>query len=322
MPQKKKTSAKRKPSTTKNTTTSRKQAQARRAEAQRKAKRAYQIKQDVKILLTIALSVFLFVCNFKVVGKVGDFLSGLMFGVFGWPAYVAPIFLCLLMLYFNANPSNRLATVKGIFAFFLFFLMQVGFELGGGLTKTLEKYSFRDLYNYSKLTGRGGGVFAGSLTFFSLDAIGKAGTILLLIVLMLVCVIVITERMLINAVKDTTEKVVSNTRENREYKEEFDRQRKEELDAKRRERQIAFEEHQRERAIKEKERKQKELVKREENLAKKQAKEEKVLFEENVKKTSPRITTQTTVGPAPIVSTSKKPVNDEIHEIVLNNFDP
>ena len=44
-----------------------------------------------KKICVFALTVFLFLCNFGVIGVLGDAVSSVMFGIFGTIAYAVPV---------------------------------------------------------------------------------------------------------------------------------------------------------------------------------------------------------------------------------------
>lgn len=53
------------------------------------------IKSEVILIALFALAIFLFLCNFHILGVTGDAISNVMFGIFGLTAYLIPIFSLL-----------------------------------------------------------------------------------------------------------------------------------------------------------------------------------------------------------------------------------
>lgn len=308
------TSSKKKTSTKKKTS-SQKVTAAQRKEAALRKKREYEIKQEVKLVLVCAAALFLFICNFRVAGKVGNFLSDIMFGLFGFLAYIAPLFIAALTLFVHANPGNIAAVYKTASGGFLFFLLQMSIDLISGMSKTADKCQVKEFWLYASTNKKGGGVLATMADFGLLQCIGKVGTILLIVALIFVCVIVLTEKKLFSGVKDTTEKVFEHTKEDLEYKAMLEKERAEELEAKREEKRLEREERRIER-----EKREAQLEKEREELRKQ--KEAKEIFKaaEN-SKPGLGVTSNTTVGPV-LPKSAIKPVNDDIHEIKLNGFDP
>jgi len=57
------------------------------------------IKNEVILIGVFALAVFLFLCNFGVVGTAGNIVSDVMFGLLGILAYIAPVVLFLAVAF-------------------------------------------------------------------------------------------------------------------------------------------------------------------------------------------------------------------------------
>ena len=59
------------------------------------------VREEILMLISLAVCVFLLISNFGLGGLVGKLISSVMFGVFGWMAYPAPILLfCAIVLLF------------------------------------------------------------------------------------------------------------------------------------------------------------------------------------------------------------------------------
>ena len=71
-----------------------------------------EVKDEVILLLGIAVTILLFLSNFHLIGKAGDAVSAVMFGVFGILAYITPPVLFLGILFLILNLGNRVATIK------------------------------------------------------------------------------------------------------------------------------------------------------------------------------------------------------------------
>ena len=48
------------------------------------------IRDEISLIIVLALAVLLFLCNFGVIGPVGDGISHVLFGIFGMLAYAVP----------------------------------------------------------------------------------------------------------------------------------------------------------------------------------------------------------------------------------------
>ena len=54
-----------------------------------------EVRLEVILLVILAFSIFLMIANFGKCGKVGDAISGFLFGVIGFAEYIFPVYLLL-----------------------------------------------------------------------------------------------------------------------------------------------------------------------------------------------------------------------------------
>ena len=89
-------------------------------------------------------------------------------------------------------------------------------------------YSIRELYLESAEKRLGGGVISGSLAWGLHRLLGMVGTVLLLLVLVIICTVIITERSFVNGVKTSGRYVYETARSDAQrYRERSERRRKE-----------------------------------------------------------------------------------------------
>lgn len=148
--------------------------------------------KEALLVVFIAVSLFIFVCNFGVCGKVGEVISSVNFGLFGYLCYAFPIYLVLLVLFFIANKQNFWAIVKAILSIVLViglcFFIALCFE--GKNPDSVANVWF-DGYNMKK----GCGVVGGALVTFFVPRIGLFGSYLLSIILIIIAFLIIFERL-------------------------------------------------------------------------------------------------------------------------------
>lgn len=155
---------------------------------------------EVFFLLSLAITVLLFLCNFHIIGKLGDILSSFMFGLFGYMAYVAPLVIFFGVCFWIANMGNHVAGIKLISGFVLFCMMCVFFTLIGGIQNIGT--SLNDFYHFSSDNLKGGGIIGGFLGNGMYQLLGMVGTVIVLIVLILICLVLLTERSFRNKIKN------------------------------------------------------------------------------------------------------------------------
>ena len=123
------------------------------------------IRNEILFIAMLALAIFLFLCNFGIVGKVGDVVSACMFGIFGLMAYIAPLIIFLGIAFGMSNIGNSIATRKLIAAVVIVLMLGIIFELiSAGYTKDAV-YNVAGIYTRCSQNKNGGGIIAGSLAF-------------------------------------------------------------------------------------------------------------------------------------------------------------
>ena len=217
------------------TTATRRKNTNRKTQTRKRTDEERLIGNEVFLIFIFAIGVLLFLCNFGIIGPVGDDISKVMFGVFGLTAYIAPILIFVAMAFGISNQGNTIAIIKMYAAIVLFFLMGVILELCCGILKDMDVYSLKSLYQFSAENRTGGGALAGSLAYLMCHFLDMAGTIFVLIVLILICVVIITGKSIIKGVKESSKRVYSTAREDAEYRREQAYQKKEALIQKRHE---------------------------------------------------------------------------------------
>ena len=193
------------------------------------------ITNEIILIGVFALSILLFLCNFGIIGPVGNAVSHVMFGIFGMMAYVFPVLIFLGIAFGISNKGNMFAAFKIAAAVLLILLIGVVLELIGGQVPSMEKYSVELLYTVSADSKAGGGVLAGSLAYLLNHFMGMVGAVLLVIVLAIICLVVITEKSFVSGVRVGGRKVYESAREETRVRKERAQKRKEELEARREE---------------------------------------------------------------------------------------
>mgnify|MGYP004475286017 FL=1 len=256
---KKKTSGKSTGKTTKNRTT--KTSQNRKTTA-RKSKAASRqvaansfIHDEIIIWATLAVSIIILISNFGVAGFIGEAISEILQSVFGAIAYVIPFLLFGMVSFLISNRGNKNAHTKIIFGIVLVLIIETLFEL------------------IDYMGGKIGAFFVSILT----PAIGVAGTYVVSIILMIICIVLITEKSALKGVKAGSGKAYIRAKEDAKRRKQLSEERRRE-----REIQRAQREAQQEKAASQKE--------MDDNTAKRREKYvEGVSFDTSIAKKSPEV---------------------------------
>ena len=183
---------------------------------------------EIILWIIVAIALLLFISNLGLGGAVGKAVSSFLFGVFGLIAYILPILLLIGSFFAVSNKGNMLASVKLIAAilFVVFLCLFMSLVVGGGeLIKPLEAYT------YSAEHKNGGGIIGGAIAYIMVKAFGVIGSYIIDVIVLIVCLVLITERSALKGMQKGGKKVYESAKENneryREYREYKSKERKE-----------------------------------------------------------------------------------------------
>ena len=207
---------------------------------QKKNPDAYQVERDYELFREIGLivlfvaMVLLFLCNFGLIGLVGDTISGVMFGLFGWIAYLLPILLFVAAVFWFANEGSPTAVRRLIAGGVLVLMVGVFCELLSKNAAGMTEYDIRLLYEESRDHHNGGGVVSGSLTYLCRKYLGTIGTVLVSFLCFMISFILLTEKLFLSLAREKGTELRERSRETSQQRKEIARIHREELMERRR----------------------------------------------------------------------------------------
>lgn len=147
---------------------------------------------EIILLIILAASVILLFSNFGMGGFAGNAISSFAFGAVGLLAYIFPVLLFLGSAFLLSNRQNSLA-YKKFFAGVVFFIFLCGFVqlLTEGYMRST---TLQDYFALCSSYRTGGGVVGGAICISTTSAFGVAGGYVIIILVLLVCLILITQR--------------------------------------------------------------------------------------------------------------------------------
>ena len=164
---------------------------------------------EVGLIVMFAFMIFLFLCNFGLVGPIGVFFKNIMFGLVGLTAYILPVFLFVAIFFGWVNKAHRAVKRKLIAGTIFFLLLGAMCEFIAGRLSDMDSYKISELYKQSVEYGNGGGVIGGSIAYLLNSLLDIWGSILVILVLAIVCLVLITERSFVKGVQKTSHAVAS-----------------------------------------------------------------------------------------------------------------
>ena len=142
-----------------------------------------------------AVCVLMLLSNFGVIGIAGSAISSVLFGFFGVMAYILPFLLFGVVAFGISNKGNTHAYIKIAACVALLFAICAFFQLV--MHPFDAKESLWSYYQYASDYRKAGGLTGGCLVKILCPFIGVVGAYVVLVVLMVICVILITERSLL-----------------------------------------------------------------------------------------------------------------------------
>lgn len=162
------------------------------------------LRNEIKLLVALAVTVLVELSCFGFLSPLGDYLAYFIFGCFGLIGYALPVIVFFGLAFLISNQYNRGAVIKfsaGSVLVFLISAMMYVITVG-------ESIHGVGYYYRVSGTGKNGGGFFGSLIGGALcNGIGLVGTYIVLILLIIVCLIIITERSFISGVQKSSKKI-------------------------------------------------------------------------------------------------------------------
>ena len=153
---------------------------------------------EIILFVILAACVILMASNFGAGGFVGDAISNFCFGLMGLMAYLFPIVFFLEAAFILINKTNRLAYKKLAAAFVMFlFLCGAAQLLTDGY---MQSTTLLDYYALSADYKTGGGLIGGAICISVTSAFGTIGGYVIIILAFVVCMIIITQRSLLDFV--------------------------------------------------------------------------------------------------------------------------
>jgi S-DNA-T family DNA segregation ATPase FtsK/SpoIIIE len=185
---------------------------------------------EITLVISLVVSLLLILSNFKLSGKVGDFINSFTFGMIGFLAYVLPFVLFFGVAFFIANRGNKAARTKLISVIVLSILLTSLIQL---ITYVYDpSVKILDYYTISAQGKNGGGMIGGIICAIFYPLFGNVGTYIVLIASIIVCIMFITGKALLTYLGIRSEASIQNLKEKRQQRMEEEPQEKDRRPAK------------------------------------------------------------------------------------------
>lgn len=173
---------------------------------------------EVRLVVLLIVSGLLFFSNLGFGGKIGGAMSGFLFGCMGLFAYVFPVVMLAAVLFSLANRENLVAAVKLVGAVLgsvsIAALLHL-FTMSGS-----DAYGWKEIYAYCADHRTGGGLIGGLISGVLRDAFGLIGAYLVLLGVLIICIVIVTERSFVKGMSKGSQKVYESARQDMERRRE------------------------------------------------------------------------------------------------------
>ena len=171
-----------------------------------------ELNNELILLVTLVVSVLLFLSNFRLSGTVGELINQVTFGLFGVLAYVIPFFLFFGVAFYLANHlSNRRYIIKLAASIGLFIIVAAVLQLLFGGSKDL---SLLEYYQTSAENKSGGGLLGGFFCWMFTPLFGTVGSYVVLIGIAIFLIMILTGKALFALLAEVSGREVEKQKEN------------------------------------------------------------------------------------------------------------
>ena len=161
---------------------------------------------EIIIFVLLAACIILFASNLGLGGFVGSAISNFGFGLFGLMAYIFPILFFMGSAFLLINKTNRLAYKKiaAVIVMFIFMCGAAQLLTDGYISST----TLGDYFALSADYKSGGGLIGGAICISITSAFGTVGGYVIIVLAFVVCMIIITQRSLLDFVTMIVIKII------------------------------------------------------------------------------------------------------------------
>lgn len=169
------------------------------------------IRNEIKLLIALAITVLVFISNFGLLSPLGDYISAFLFGLFGFISYVLPIIVFLGVAFLLSNIKNRKAVVKFVAGVVLCILVSAMIQLiFYGYKEAVTAFDYYSICGDKK---SGGGLFGAMIVNGLSSTVGMVGAYIILLLLIIIALVIMTERSFIGGVKKGSKKVYTHAKD-------------------------------------------------------------------------------------------------------------
>ena len=177
------------------------------------------IAEEILLFGALGVAVLLLLGCCGLLGSFGKVVRSVLVGLFGMIGFLIPFIFFTVCAFTISNKWEKVAKVKVsasvVFIMVLCCISQLMFASDFVDPQIVSEVKVSSFYNES---AGDGGFFGGVLTRFLWKYIGIAGTIVILIVLFIICVVLLTDRSFFTSIREGSKMIRDDVKRNNEYR--------------------------------------------------------------------------------------------------------
>ena len=176
------------------------------------------IAEEILLFGALGVAILLFLGCCGLLGRFGEIVHDALVGVFGMVGFLFPFIFFLVCAFIISNKWEKVTKVKlSSSAVFIVVLCCAAQLIFGRKLINPDNSDFKLAALYTN-GGLNGGFVGGVTAHFLWKYIGIAGTIVILVVLFIICVVLLTDRSFFTSIKEGSKIITEDARRNAEYR--------------------------------------------------------------------------------------------------------
>ncbi len=188
------------------------------------------LRNEILVLLMFALSILLFLSNFKLCGPIGELLKNLTFGLFGIIGYIVPVLIIIATVYYIIKRKETSISVGKIVCMATMVVSVCTFTELLRHSGADSDMSIGSIYK-TAMEGKGGGLIGCILVKILVPIFGIIASYVIDIVIFLIAVVLLTRFSITEAIKERSTSVARHANRDLEVRRERKKIREQEREA-------------------------------------------------------------------------------------------
>ncbi|MCR5687092.1 MAG: DNA translocase FtsK [Lachnospiraceae bacterium] len=176
------------------------------------------IAEEILLFGTLGAAVLMFLGCLGLLGKFGRVVHDVLCGLFGLVGFLFPFIFFIVCAFIISNKWEKVAKIKLSASLVLIIVLCCASQLIFGRKLVNPDNNVGSVKAYYTNGGVNGGFIGGILTRFFWKYIGIAGTVVILIVLFVICIVLLTDRSFFTSIKEGGRMFGADAKRNFEYR--------------------------------------------------------------------------------------------------------